>query len=106
MSSRPQEVVVSEQKQKRMDNLDKNFRRPSFQNSTSDVYVSIDSHHAISDDTSSRKLNLVAEYQSIMTQQELAYKSKMQELKSIKNQVQQTAAQISRVHEIRVSRDQ
>ena len=30
-------------------------------------------------------MNLVAEYQNIMTQQELAYKSKMEELENIKN---------------------
>ena len=75
MSSRPQEVVVSE--------VDEKFSKPSFRNSSENNYVSIDSRGF--SNTSSSKLNLVAEYQNIMSQQELAYKSKMEELEKIKN---------------------
>ena len=75
MSSRPQEVVVSE--------VDDKFNKPSFRNTSENNYISIDSRGF--SNTSSSKLNLVAEYQNIMSQQELAYKSKMEELENIKN---------------------
>ena len=101
LSSRPQEVVVSEDRKSAA--LDTKLNKPSFQDSN-EAYVTIDSKGY--SNASSSKLNLVAEYQNIMSQQELAYKSKMEELESIKHSVQRTAAQISRVHEMRKSQEQ
>ena len=82
LSSRPQEVVVSEDRKNAA--LDNKLNKPCFQDSN-EAYVTIDSKGY--SNASSSKLNLVAEYQNIMSQQELAYKSKMEELESIKHSV-------------------